>query len=236
MCRFAKAYLTAASGCDEHEPCHFGRRTDARRRAHGAEATVHVQRGAPDLVPPRHVPEEEIGRTKPRVYLTAMGVTAQLQRDLPGPQLDRRWLMRQKDSWHVRRHHRQGLIEPRPRASVALGPSVIHTEKGEASAVARPHEAPLVDEEVDSRRAKDAAHRGGSRVVVVIAQDRRYAVARRELHELASRERGEPRIHVDDVAGDDDQIGASFSDEVEARVEIALRHVETDVKIADLRD
>ncbi len=57
-----------------------------------------------------------------------------------------------------------------------------------------------------------------------------------QAHELSGRERGEPRIHVDDVAGDDDQIGTGLSDEIEPHVQIVLRHVKAHVKIADLGD
>ena len=72
--------------------------------------------------------------------------------------------------------------------------------------------------------------------MVVVAEDRRDAVARRQIGEAASDERREPRVVVDDVAGHDDEIGPRLADEVQARVEIALGEVDSDVQIADLDD
>ncbi len=93
-----------------------------------------------------------------------------------------------------------------------------------------------VDERVDARVAERLRDHVAAGVVIVVAEDRRDAVARLEVRELSGDQRRVSRIEIDEVSGRDDEVRADLGDAGKALGDLALSDVAADVNVGDLRD
>ena len=222
-------------------PRDLGRSADASGRAGGPEASIDVKARSIEVIAAgdERVAEHHARRPEAEVDLPSVGVAAELESDLAGGAREELRIVAKEDPREIGRDGGDGAIEIRPRRS-RIGPrteDVVDAEQREARAGVADHPA-VVDQHRRAGAGDRGAHGVEAGVVVVVAGDGDDAVARERAeaaHEAAERV-GVARIVIDEIAREDDQIGARALDEILGGAELGLAHEGAEVEVRELDD